>query len=285
MIKLIALLLVTLPLINCASTAWNEIETGKVTPVTIFSGNYSSSAYTYAITHGLGTASFEVCLALISYNAILSTTFAFNTTVLSQTTTDLSFSVQTYSSTYFNILSYHYLITNHATLEIHLLCYYTSALFTGTGARAVIENNASTTKTGAFLTVTSVLTGFKIENTQGTELVISVSSTLNGVVISTTIATDNSCIVEWVCLAIIVYNPKTTIVGEFYLKETAIVSAAVGLANCIVMNPAFQIANTKFFGLSKMVLNLNNAVEHIFIMNTNNVVNPETSPTINANQI
>lgn len=58
MIKVIALLLVTLPLMNCASMAWNEIETGKVTPVTIFSGNYSSSTYTYSIAHGLGTASF-----------------------------------------------------------------------------------------------------------------------------------------------------------------------------------------------------------------------------------
>lgn len=228
-----------------------------------------------------------MCLALISYNAILSTTFAFNTTVLSKTTTDLSFSVQTYSSTYFNVLSYHYLITNHATLEISLLCYYTSVLFSGTGARAVIENNASTALTGAFLTVTSVLTGFKIENSQGTELVISVSSTLSGGVISTTIATDNSCLVEWACLAIIVYNPKSvvSITGEFYLKQTATVDTTVGLGNCITMNPAFTIANTKFFGLSKMVLNLNNAIEHIFIMNTDNVVDPMITPTINANQV
>jgi hypothetical protein len=88
---------------------------GKITPVTSFSGNSTYSSYAYTILHSApGTP--IACLALISYDAILTTTFTFNSTILSINATSVQVSIQTYSTTYFRSLSYHYLITSHATI-------------------------------------------------------------------------------------------------------------------------------------------------------------------------
>ena len=123
-------------------------------------------------------------------------------------------SLQTYSTTYFKILSYHYLISSHATIDIVRLCYYTSNLFTGSGNRQQTFSNATTAKNGSYLTLTTVLSGMKLVNTNGTYLYLQAESHTNSPpAITTVIYTQDYNLVEWVCLAVIVYDPKTTLAG------------------------------------------------------------------------
>ena len=149
-------------LVNGQSQAWTDIQTGKVSPITTFSGDPSAATYTDNIAHTNAGGGLEACLSLISYNALLSTSFSFNTTIVSLTASNLQFSVQTYNTTYFNILSYHYLIHTHPTLEVHNLCYYTSSLYTGNGTRTTSFSNATTTFNGSFLTISTVISGLKV---------------------------------------------------------------------------------------------------------------------------
>ena len=150
---------------------------------------------------------------MISYNALLSTTFSFNTTITGLTNATLQFNVQTYSTTYFNILSYHYLIHSHPTLEVHKLCYYTSSLFTGNGTRSTSFANATTAFNGSFLTISTVISGFKVQNTEGTYLYVRVSSVVDNFTITTTLETEDYNLVEWVCLSVIAFNAKSTLAG------------------------------------------------------------------------
>ena len=221
MFKLIILLALCFFSSYGASSAWNDIETGKITPITSFSGNYSSSIYYYSQTHSLNTSAFQACLALISYNSILSTTFTFNTTILTKNSTTLLFTVQSYNTTYFNILSYHYLLSTHSTLDIKRLCYYTTSLYSGNGSRSIAYNNATTALSGEYLTMLTVFTGFKVENYQGGKIMLITNSTILNGTTTTNIYTDEYNLVEWVCVAVVVYNPKTTLGGEFYHRQTS----------------------------------------------------------------
>jgi hypothetical protein len=250
MIVKIALMLLVVGLMGVQGTAWADIETSKVTPITVFSGNQTGSSYTFTIYHSQGAVP-QACLALISYNTLLSTTFAFNTSIVVLNTTVLQFTVSTYNTTYFNILSYHYLITLHPTLAITRLCYYTSPLYTGNGTRNASFFNASTTLSGTFLTTLSALTGFRMYNTQGEYFQIKLeTSVLANTSIQTTITTSDYNMVEWVCLAVVVYNPRSTLPGEFYLRQSSVANYTAGLLNLMGLVANYEIPNAMFYGLS-----------------------------------
>ena len=172
------LILAITVLANCQAAAFADIETGKITPITTFSGNSTPSSYSYTHTHGISAANILGCLALVSYDAIGSTTFSFNSSITTLASTTLVMQIETFNTTYFNILSYHFLITTHPTLEINLLCYYTSTLNTGSGSRSVVFSNASTAFTGSYRTVFNVISGCKVQNTQGNYFDITTSSTV-----------------------------------------------------------------------------------------------------------
>ena len=163
---MILVLALIITIAQCQGLAWPDIQTGKVTPITTFSGVQGVSTFSTFIQHNdTNVTGHKASLALISYNCLLSTRFAFNTTILSLNSTNLTFQITTYNSTYFNILSYHYLISSHPTIEINNLCYYTSTLYTGSGTRNITNNNATTSFNGSFLVLPTVFTGFKVQNT------------------------------------------------------------------------------------------------------------------------
>lgn len=103
-------------LVKGQSAAWPNIETGKTTPILTFSGSQANLNQTFSLTHNNTNTGAVASLALIGYDALLSTSFSFNTTILTISNTTLDFSVQTYNTTYFNLLSYHYMITTHSTI-------------------------------------------------------------------------------------------------------------------------------------------------------------------------
>lgn len=86
---------------------------------------------------------------------------------------------------------------------------------------------------------------------------------------------------EWVCVNIIVYNSKATIAGEFYFKDSSLISHSLMLSNLQTYNAAFLISNTMFFGLSSLLLTLNLINTQILSLSTEIVSNPQSSPTIN----
>ena len=220
--KTITSLILVLLTIGChCGTAWTDFETGntpdyigKITPVTAFSGNISYSSYYFSIPKTNTNPAVTACLALISYDALLSTTFTFNSTILTINSTEVYIMIQTYSTTYFRSLSYHYLISSHSTLQIKNLCYYTTNLYTGTGVRSQNFSNATTTFNGAYLTLVTVITGMKITNIAGTYFYIKTTTYTDSLpLLRTEITTEEENSLEWTCLAVVVYNPKTTLVG------------------------------------------------------------------------
>lgn len=253
--------------------------------MTSFSGNISYSSYYYSIPHSNPGPSLLACLALISYDAVLSTTFTFNSTIESINSTSAYIMIQTYSTTYFRSLSYHYLITTHPTIQIKNLCYYTTDLFTGSGARSQYFSNATTTFNGAYLTLVTVITGMKISNTQGEYFHLQVESFADSLpLVRTRIRTEEYNLVEWTCLAVIVYNPKTTLVGEFYFRATSQVSNSLGLSLVTAIDPAYQIYNSMFFGLSLLQMSMTLTDSQIFFMDSGSLT-PLSSPNINQNQL
>lgn len=212
----LAIFIAIVVLVSGQASSFGSIQTGKVTPISSFSGNQTYSNYSYTLTH-IQVNVPTVTLALISFDSLLSSSFTFNTTILTTNATDVVFNVQTYNLTYFNILSFHYLIEDHPTLECNNVCYYTSTLYTGSGTRTAIFNNLTTTFSGSYTLVSTVLKGFKAHNYQGTTMQLGVSSVLNSLTIETTVVVRDYTLLEWVCVGIVVYNPRTTLVGEFYL--------------------------------------------------------------------
>ena len=55
-------------------------------------------------------------IALISYTAFTSVSFSFNSSITSVNATAVNISVQTYQSTYFSLLAFQYMLSNHSTL-------------------------------------------------------------------------------------------------------------------------------------------------------------------------
>lgn len=275
----LAILIMAIVLASSQSTAFGTIKTGKVTPITTFSGNQTYSNYSYTIAHTMFSTP-TATLALISFDSLLSSIFAFNTTILTTNGSSVVFNVQTYSSTYFNILSFHYLIESHPTLETSNVCYYTSSLYTGSGIRSSTFSNVTTGLTGNYLLVSTVLTGFKAHNTEGTTMILGASSTISNGTISVYVEVRDHTLLEWICVGLIVYNPRSTLVGEFYLYRVGTVTSSgiVGLPN----NAAYRKANVMFFGISAVNLGTT-ADQSIFIMHSNNVATPLASPTINDN--
>ena len=51
MFNLVLVLAILVSLANCQGQAWPDIQTGKVSPITSFSGNPGAAVLTYDITH------------------------------------------------------------------------------------------------------------------------------------------------------------------------------------------------------------------------------------------
>ena len=109
----------------------------------------------------------EACVSVISYNVIVSVSMAFNSSITSLNATQMVLHVETFQSTYFAVLSYHYLVHAHPTLQIKYLCYYTNALLVNTGIRNQTFTNSTTNFTGSFILITTTLSGFLMNNTLG----------------------------------------------------------------------------------------------------------------------
>ena len=171
--KRLTFVVAILVLVCGQASSFGDISTGKVTPISSFSGNQTYSNYSYTISHAIASFS-SVTLALISFDSLLSSAFTFNTTIFTFNGTSVVFNVQTYNTTYFNILSFHYLIEGHSTLDCSNVCYYTSTLYSGSGVRTAVFNNVTTTFNGSFTLASTVLKGFKAHNYQGTTLQLAV---------------------------------------------------------------------------------------------------------------
>lgn len=88
---------------------------------------------------------------------------------------------------------------------------------------------------------------------------------------------------EWVCVCIVVFNAKNTVQGEFYFKDSTIISYDLGVSNVQPYDSSFLIPNTMLFGLSQLILSLNTVSTQQFILNTDVVTDPISTATFNAN--
>lgn len=70
--------------------------------------------------------------------------------------------------------------------------------------------------------------------------------------ITTIFSTQEDNLVEWACVAVVIYDAKSTIVGEFYFRDSSIVGNSIGLSLVTSIDPAYQLLNTMFFGLSHL---------------------------------
>lgn len=87
-------------------------------------------------------------------------------------------------------------------------------MFSGSGDRNQSFINATTTFSGDYLQLVTVFTGMKMSNTNGDYFYIQATSDTSALpTITTVISTKENNLVEWACVALVVYNPKTTIVG------------------------------------------------------------------------
>lgn len=106
--------------------------------------------------------------------------------------------------------------------------------------------------------------------------------------ITTNISTDGNNTIEWTCVTLIVHDAKNYSSGEFYYKKSSNLSYSTNYLSLNpevdVYDPSFLRANTMMFGISKLIMNVNYAITQQFVLNTDNVTDPQYNFKINQNQ-
>jgi hypothetical protein len=194
----------------------------------------------------------------------------------------LKVSATPFNTTYFKLLRFHYIVSQHATIDILKGCFYCGNM-TGTGPRSQNFTNLSTTLTPiSNLVFTTTISGLKLTNWQGSyysATAVSYNVGLPSIVVQ--ISTDEQNFLEWMCVTIISYN-KFAAQYEIYFRNSAVLSYASGTSVIPPYQTYFLFDNVMFFGISSIKLNFLLASDHKFDISTYASSNP-TVLTTNRN--
>jgi hypothetical protein len=125
-------------------------------------------------------------------------------------------------------------------------------LLSGSGARGQNFSTLTTTLTGTIYHATT-LSGFKVNNTLGKNLAISVKSYIISLPqIITEVSTEGDVVIEWFCVNVILH--VNTAVEEIYFQQSSMINS-IALTSGISAYPAgIGIQDIMFFGISQLKL-------------------------------